>query len=33
MLRLPDGLSEYMTKIGVAESFWYRAQWLEKWRQ
>ena len=31
-LKLPDGLSEYMTKIGVAKAFWYRAEWLENWR-
>ena len=31
-LRLPDGLSEHMTKIGVAKAFWYRAEWVEIWR-
>ena len=28
---LSDGLSEYMTKIGVAKAFWYRAEWSEIW--
>ncbi len=27
-----DGLSEYMTKIGVAKVFNYRAKWLEIWQ-
>lgn len=31
-LILSDGLSEYMTKIGVAKSFWYRAEWTEIWQ-
>lgn len=31
-LILSDGLSEYMTKIGVAKEFWYRAEWIEIWR-
>jgi len=26
-----DGLSEYMTRIGVARTFWYRAEWSEIW--
>ena len=26
-----DGLSEYMTRIGVAKKFWYRAEWVEMW--
>ncbi|MBL4827436.1 MAG: hypothetical protein JKY66_06940 [Spongiibacteraceae bacterium] len=26
-----DGLSEYMTKIGVAKAFNYRAEWTETW--
>ena len=30
-LVLSDGLSEYMTKIGVAKAFWYRAEWTEQW--
>ena len=30
-LVLSDGLSEYMTKIGVAKAFWYRAEWTEHW--
>ena len=30
-LVLSDGLSEYMTKIGVAKAFWYRAEWSEIW--
>lgn len=32
MLVLPDGLSEYMTKIGVAKAFWYGAEWIEIWK-
>lgn len=31
ILILSDGLSEYMTKIGVAKSFWYRADWTDAW--
>jgi hypothetical protein len=31
ILVLPDGLSEYMTRIGVAKSFWYGAEWSETW--
>jgi hypothetical protein len=30
-LVISDGLSEYMTRIGVAKSFWYRAEWVEIW--
>jgi len=30
-LILSDGLSEYMTRIGVAKAFWYRAEWSETW--
>lgn len=30
-LILSDGLSEYMTRIGVAKEFWYRAEWTELW--
>lgn len=30
-LIVSDGLSEYMTKIGVAKAFWYRAEWEEIW--
>jgi len=26
-----DGLSEYMTKIGIANAFWHKAQWFETW--
>lgn len=32
-LILSDGLSEYMTRIGVAKTFWYRAEWIELWSQ
>ncbi|MCF6283173.1 MAG: hypothetical protein L3J28_13385 [Candidatus Polarisedimenticolaceae bacterium] len=32
-LRLPDGLSEYMTKISVAKAFWYKAEWVELWQE
>ena len=28
-LILSDGLSEYMTKVGVAKAFWYRADWTD----
>ncbi|WP_020405817.1 hypothetical protein [Hahella ganghwensis] len=31
-LVLPDGLSEYMTHIGVAKVFNYSAEWHETWR-
>jgi len=31
-LKLPDGLSEYMTQIGVAKEFWYKAEWTEEWQ-
>jgi len=31
VLRLPDGLSHYLTKIGVAKEFKYGAEWEEKW--
>ena len=30
-LIVSDGLSEYMTQIGVAQAFWYRAEWSELW--
>lgn len=30
-LKLPDGLSHYLTKIGVAQDFKYMASWQEKW--
>ncbi|BBA37001.1 hypothetical protein sS8_5078 [Methylocaldum marinum] len=30
-LILPDGLSEYMTRIGVAKVFHYSAEWQETW--
>ena len=30
-LRLPDGLSQYMTVIGIATEFWYYAEWPEDW--
>ena len=30
-LRLPDGLSHYMTVLGVAKEFKYWAEWSEKW--
>ncbi len=26
-----DGLSEYMTRIGTAKAFTYRAEWRETW--
>ncbi|WP_156370857.1 MULTISPECIES: hypothetical protein [unclassified Acidovorax] len=31
-LRLPDGLSNHMEKIGIAKKFWYRVEWHEHWR-
>ena len=31
-LVLSDGLSEYMTKIGIAKAFWYRAEWIDIWK-
>ena len=31
VLKLPDGLSHYLTKIGVAQEFKYSAEWEEKW--
>jgi hypothetical protein len=27
-----DGLSEYMTRIGVANAFKYHAEWSEMWK-
>lgn len=30
-LKLPDGLSHYLTKIGVAKDFKYHAEWIETW--
>ena len=31
VLLLPDGLSHYMTVIGIAKSFWHYAEWHEVW--
>jgi hypothetical protein len=31
VLQLPDGLSHYMTVLGVAQAFDYHAQWHENW--
>jgi hypothetical protein len=31
ILKLPDGLSHYLTKIGVARDFKYTASWQERW--
>jgi len=31
-LKLPDGLSHYLTKIGVAKSFKHYSQWTENWK-
>ena len=31
-LKLPDGLSNYMEKLGIAKRFWYTAEWTEAWR-
>lgn len=30
-LKLPDGLSHYMTKLGIAKEFEYRSEWGEIW--
>ncbi len=30
-LKLPDGLSHYLTKIGVANSFKHYSEWVEDW--
>lgn len=32
VLKLPDGLSHYLTKIGVAKDFKYTSEWQETWR-
>ncbi len=32
VLKLPDGLSQYLTKIGVAEDFTYISTWQELWK-
>lgn len=32
MLKLPDGLSHYLTKIGVAKDFKYTSDWNETWK-
>jgi hypothetical protein len=31
-IKLPDGLSHYLTKIGVANNFTYYTDWAETWR-
>jgi hypothetical protein len=31
VLALPDGLSQYMTVLGVAKAFDYYAEWHETW--
>ncbi len=31
ILKLPDGLSHYITKIGVVTDFDYNAEWHETW--
>ena len=31
VLKLPDGLSHYLTQIGVAQDFKYSATWNESW--
>lgn len=30
-LTIDDGLSEYMAELGLAEEFWYKAEWEEIW--
>lgn len=32
VLKLPDGLSAYLTKIGVAKDFKYTSTWQELWQ-
>lgn len=32
VLKLPDGLSNYLEKIGVARAFTYVAEWCERWK-
>lgn len=31
-LKLPDGLSEYLTQIGVAKAFKHSSEWQETWK-
>jgi hypothetical protein len=31
ILKLPDGLSHYMTKLGIAKEYEYRSEWSEIW--
>lgn len=31
VLKIPDGLSFYMTKLGIAKEFQYRSEWSEIW--
>jgi len=31
-LQVPDGLSSYMTVLGIAKVFWYYAEWTEIWK-
>lgn len=31
VLKLPDGLSQYLTTIGVAKDFIYYSEWIETW--
>jgi hypothetical protein len=31
ILKMPDGLSFYMTKLGIAKEFEYRSEWSEIW--
>lgn len=31
VLKLPDGLSQYLTTIGVAQKFMYYTEWTENW--
>jgi hypothetical protein len=31
VLKLPDGLSQYMTVLGIADEFAYTASWAEMW--
>lgn len=31
VLKLPDGLSHYLTTLGLAKEFSYYSEWTEKW--
>ena len=31
LIKVDDGLSEHLTKEGIAKEFWHQAKWKEKW--